>query len=289
MISPKDVTIIIPHLGATEEQAYSLNQCLVSLHETVPDIKKIVALNDGMGVNGKYKAIMEKLILPNHTLMVLEEQGQNKAVNAAVATTNTPWIFITNDDMVYPPGWFENLTAHIIAEPVSCISPRLVEPRPGAPTFLVEFCGGAGGDFNKQKFLDFVKKYHNESDGAVVSNGFNLPLLIKRELWDTVGGYDINYDPWGSNGDSDLEYKIRLAGVQPLQDTDTLVYHFSQTSGTFSPENDSFRFKNYAYFKEKWGVDRTDAGIWEANFHMPTLDEGRIFTPEWEGKYGQIY
>ena len=57
--------------------------------------------------------------------------------------------------------------------------------------------------------------------------GFNLPFLIKRELWDMVGGYDINYDPWGSNGDSDLEYKIRLAGVQPYQNTNSIVYHFS--------------------------------------------------------------
>ena len=34
MIDPKDCVIIIPHLGATKEQEYALNECLRSLQET---------------------------------------------------------------------------------------------------------------------------------------------------------------------------------------------------------------------------------------------------------------
>lgn len=301
MIKRNEVTIIIPHFGATKEQCYSLNQCLKSLEETVPDIKIIVAKNGPS-------------CYCRRDLRVLE-QGQNKAVNAAVAITNTPWVFISNDDMIYAPGWFERLVEPLgkkyLYNPESlneteflygpnriilvndvaavkelkeilCISPMLVEPRGGAPTFREYFCGGAGGDFDKQKWLDFAADWAVPED---LRTGFNFPLLIRRDLWDLVGGYDINYDPWGSNGDSDLQYKIMLAGVQPYQNTNCIVYHFSQTSGTFEPKNDSFRFRNYAYFKEKWGFERTDNGIWESNFKMPTVEEGRIFTPEWEGKF----
>jgi len=186
--------------------------------------------------------------------------------------------------MIYPPYWWDMLVMDgDWLDKYSCVSPKLVEPRPGAPTFLVEPFGGAGGDFDKQKFLSFVKNYQTPNKRFLLKRGFNLPFLIKKELWDLVGGYDINYDPWGSNGDSDLEYKIKLAGVQPQQNEACLVYHFSQTSGTFNPENDSYRFANYAYFKEKWGFDRTDDGIWEATFEIP--DEGRIFRPWWEGYY----
>lgn len=279
MIERKDVTIIIPHFGATKEQCYSLNQCLSSLEETVPDIKIVVAKNGPS-------------CYCRRDLRVLE-QGQNKAVNAGVAITNTPWVFISNDDMVYAPGWFETLT-HIPGTASSdinaydylrCISPMLVEPRPGAPTFETHFCGGAGGDFNKEKWLEYAK---NRPTPVVpsVRTGFNFPLLIRRDLWDLVGGYDINYDPWGSNGDSDLQYKIMLAGVQPYQNTNCIVYHFSQTSGTFEPKNDSFRFRNYAYFKEKWGFERTDDRIWQSDFVIPARGT-RIFTPEWEGKYAK--
>lgn len=301
MIDKSQVSIIIPHLGGTVETQYALDKCLKSLDETVPDIKKIVAYNNFDGWDGN---------VPEGSIF-LQEQGQCKAVNAAVATTNTPWIFITNNDMIYAPGWFEKLVEGIQPrymvgvdlgvdevnfEPggvvrvndvsavkqlddIVCISPMLVEPRQGAPTFLVQPFGGAGGDFNKQGWLDFAKDY----EGIGIRTGFNMPLLIKRDLWDTIGGYDINYDPWGSNSDSDLEYKIKLAGVQPYQNTNCIVYHFSQTSGTFEPKNDEFRNRNYAYFKDKWGFDRTDDGIWEADFIMPNKE--RIFRPDWENKF----
>lgn len=272
MINPKDCTIIIPHLGGTKESEYALDECLKSLRETC-DIKIVVA------VNGQ-QCIVDHDV-NGIQVLAITEQGQCKAVNAAVATTNTPWIFVTNDDMIYAPGWWDKLLEF---DPTfKCLSPRLVEPRKGAPTFIEYFCGGAGGDFDKQKFLDFVKNY-KELD-SYDSRGFNLPFLITREVWDTIGGYDINFDPWSSNSDSDLEYKIKLAGIQPRQNDNCLVYHFSQTSGTFEPRNDEYRFKNYAYFKEKWGFDRTDNGIWEATFEIPTKEEGRIFSPSWEGKY----
>lgn len=266
MIKPEDVVIIIPHLGYSPESEYALDQCLESLQDWQGNLLVVK--------NGQSCA---HLNLP----IVINQQGQCKAVNAAVATTNTPWIFVTNDDMCYAPGWFEELTSRLDNQ--LCISPRLVEPRKGAPTFIEYFCGGAGGDFDKNKWLEYASNYLRPTP---IVTGFNLPFLISRELWDTIGGYDINYDPWGSNSDSDLEYKIRLAGVQPCQNTNCLVYHFSQTSGTFHPDNQSYWQKNWDYFIEKWGFPRTDEGIWEANFKMPTKEEGRIFLPEWEGKYG---
>ncbi len=271
MIEREMVTIIIPHLGANDEQEQAIGQCVSSLHDSVLQSKKIIITN---GSHCKVNHALE-----NCSTMNLSEQGQCKAVNAAVATTNTRWIFITNDDMVYAPGWWERLQ-HLSTEP-ACVSPQLVEPKPGAPTFIVQDFGGIG-NFQRDKWLDFFKNRSMEMDNY--RTGFNLPLLIRRDLWDLIGGYDINYDPWGSNGDSDLEYKIRLAGVQPYQNTNCLVYHFSQTSGTFEPQNDVYRFENYAYFKEKWGFDRTDEGIWEANFKMPEPPT-RKFIPKWENTY----
>jgi hypothetical protein len=309
MISQKDVTIIIPHLGETKEQEYAFNECIASLRESTPEIRIVVAKNGGS--------------CPHPRDVRVVAQGQCKAVNAAVAITNTPWIMISNDDMIYAPGWFEKLVEplgqkylmnakselseeDLIARPHSfipvdhnsnikkieeilCISPMLVEPRPGAPTFETYFCGGAGGDFNKQEWLRFASGWdlNVKRPRVVVRTGFNLPFLIRRDLWDLVGGYNINYDPWGSNSDSDLEYKIRLAGVQPYQNTNCVVYHFSQTSGTFEPRNQGYWGKNFAYFKETWGFERTDKGIWEANFPMPTIAEGRIFQPWWEGFYNK--
>jgi GT2 family glycosyltransferase len=268
MIDPKTVTAIVPHFGATDDQEYAFNQFYASFYETKPEgLELFIAKNGSIGCTHP------------RNLRVLS-QGQCKAVNAAVACTNTEWILVTNDDMVYPPGWFETLTSDIYGQPLVC--PKLIEPRPGAPTFEVYFCGGAGGDFDRTKWLEFAKNYH----GTGFRHGFNLPFLMKRDLWDMVGGYDINYDPWGSNSDSDLEYKIKIAGVQPFQQTNCIVYHFSQTSGTFEPKHQDAWQVNWAYFRLKWGFYRTDDHIWEAEMIIPSLPEGRTFQPEWEGKYG---
>lgn len=276
MINPKDVTIIIPHLGNNPESEYALTQCITSLIESDFPEDNILVVKNGVN-NCKHDQLAD---------IKIRQQGQCKAVNAAVATINTPWILISNDDMIYPPGWFEKLTEGEYEEFEFCVSPKLVEPKPGAPTFLTYFCGGAGGDFDKAKWLEYAKKYYEEHPAVETSSGFNLPFLIKKELWDLVGGYDVNYDPWGSNSDSDLEYKIKLAGVQPTQRESCIIYHFSQTSGTFHPDNNEYYQRNFTYFKEKWGFDRTDEGIWEATFTIPTRQTGRLFNPVWEGKYG---
>lgn len=276
MIKQSDVTIIIPHLGEDERAEYAIEQCLQSLIGWEGDV--LIAANGMYEYEPKHH-IKELSI----STIALSDQGQCKATNAAVATTNTPWIMVSNDDMVYPPGWFDVLGD--VHEPLLkpslpvCLSPMLIEPRDGAPTFQKQMFGGVGGDFNKQAFLDFAEKHGGEG----LRTGFNLPFLMSRDLWDTIGGYDIQYDPWGSNSDSDLEYKIKLAGVQPYQNTNCVVYHFSNTSGTFEPRNHAYWEQNFAKFQDKWGFPRTDEGIWEASFEIP--DKGRIYRPEWEGKY----
>lgn len=266
MINPEDVTIIIPHLGNTSGQEFSLTQCLKSLYETTPQIEVVLAKNGGH----KCRHVGE---------ISIPEQGQCKATNLAVASTDTPWIMITNDDMVYSPGWFEKLTADL-PEKVLCVSPKLIEPNPGAPTFEVQPFGGAGGDFDKIKWLEFASTYL----GQGLRTGFNLPFLIRRDLWDTIGGYDQHYDPWSSNSDSDLEYKIKLAGVQPMQNTNAIVYHFGCTSGTSHPDNRPFWETNWKYFIEKWGMERASSPtIWDATFDIPF---GELkYKPEWLNKY----
>lgn len=272
MINQSDVTVIIPHLGETKEQEYSFDECYASLRESTPEIRIVVAKNGGACHHPRDVRVVS--------------QGQCKAVNAAVAITNTPWIMVTNDDMIYPPGWFERLgdTRFNMNYDNFCISPKLIEPRPGSSTFEVFDCGGAGGDFDKQKFFEFTNKYQSK-EPQWMKTGFNLPFLISRELWNLVGGYDINYDPWGSNSDSDLLYRIKLAGIQPYQNTNCLVYHFSQTSGTFESQNREAWQKNWDYFIKKWGFPRTDNRIWEADFLVPTPEQGRIFCPKWESWY----
>lgn len=291
-----DLSIIVPTLNTSGDLhqdtkiRYARKHCLESLLETTPqEVKIVIASNNGDPCQIDIPTHRDET--PGRVKRInLWEQGQCKAVNAAVATTNTEWVMVTNDDHIYPPGWFDVLDGWIGSQgtlirypsgKLGTVSPVLVEPQKGAPTFIEYFCGGAGGDFDKQKFLDFVQEQtaNKPAHGWATRSGFNLPFVVKRETWDLIGGYDINYDPWSSNSDSDLEYKIKLAGYQSIQINRWFVYHFSQTSGTFNPEHRDAWQRNWDYFEKKWGFPRTDEGIWEASFDIP-YDKLK-YRPKW--------
>lgn len=270
-----EVTIIIPHIFLSEETDFALKECLKSLEETVPEMKKIVVIN-GMRFENDFEIVK----YPNVEFIVLERQGQCSAVNSAFSVVNTPWGFVTNNDMIYAPNWLEKLLETAKKYKLKYLCPNLVEPRPGAPPFLVQSFGGAGGDFNKEAWLDFASKHEEK----MLEEGFNLPFLIDREVWQRIGGYDINYDPWGSNGDSDLQAKLILGSLTTFRDRNVVVYHFSQTSGTFHPDNQSYWQKNYAYFQEKWGFERQPESekVW---YSKDIIDHVKlIYHPEWEKK-----
>jgi len=277
-----DLTIIIPTLNHTDNPDRMRNierarqDCLLSLEESVPDVPIILVSNGGEPEPISY--VPSKQIKRIH----LWEQNQGMAVNVGVSVTNTEWVFVSNDDMVYSPQWLEKLIDGLPPS-VMCLSPKLIEPRQGAPTFGVYFCGGAGGDFDKQKWLEFASNYK----GIGYITGFNLPFLIKRELWNLIEGYDILYGEWGSNSDSDLQAKIHLTGVQPYQNTDCIVYHFSGTSGTGSSENHVYWQKNWDYFIFKWGFERQSAPmVW---FSKDIINKQKlIYNPSWKEKYGEI-
>ncbi len=279
----EDVTIIIPTL-ATPFTSRALKYCFESLRATFTG--KII-----VSVNGKERRrdIYHDLLQGPTDILQSDTQGQCNAVNQAVKESTTPWIMIVNDDMVFPPGWFKKFTDQVDRFKLLVASPNLVEPRRGAPPFLEYFCGGIGTegttpDFDKQKFLDFAETYkeHPNKPYQAIENGFNLPFLIRRDVWDTIGGYDIAYDPWSSCSDTDLQTRIIFAGITPKRVRTALVYHFGQTSGTFSADRESFRHTNWRYYKAKFGFDSfKNPDVW----YLPTIPEDTKFHPPYKNKY----
>lgn len=269
----EDITIVIPSLHPDYHHLTknALTICLESLRESFSGEIKIAYNGEGSGF----------------------PQGQCNATNRVVKEVTTPWVLISNNDQVYSPGWFEKFTGVVENNGFLCASPNLVEPRKGAPPFIEKFCGGAGvvgspPDFNKQCFLDFEQEHkvhiNNSSLPTTehIEDGFNLPFLIRKDVWDTIGGYDEAYDPWGSNSDSDLQYKIMVAGITPKRIRSVLVYHFSNTSGTFHPSHQAAWQKNFSYFTEKWGFQRANSPqIW----YKPEIPETIKFKPEWRDKH----
>lgn len=264
-----EVTVVIPSLWPEKHElsAKALSYCLPSLKKTFNGPAVVAYNGDGSGY----------------------PQGQCGAVNRIVEGVATDWILVSNNDMYYPPGWFERLSWAVDNFGLLVASPNLVEPDRGAQPFLEKFCGGLGGDFNEQCVLDFVEtQKQNENrplmEGNIIEDGFNLPFMVRRDVWNTVGGYDIQYDPWGSCSDTDLQTRFMLAGITPKRVRNSLVYHFKNASGTFAADLESYRHANWRHYEQKFGFKSPSAadGVW----YRPNLPyEKLVFKPDWMNRY----
>ena len=269
------VSVIIPSLASDKTKPY-LRECVESLRATT-DWDIIVVTN---GINAPEPLNIDGITKRLHT----RDQGQCNAVNIGfqLVEPNIDYIMICNDDMYFAPGWNKNLR---FDHP--CFSPNLIEPtdNAGSAEPFLKFDGGVDLERFKQGDVDlFVNSKINSLEimlkGELIKNeesGFNFPVFIKKDLWNLIGGYDIAYDPWGSNGDTDLQTKINLAGVTPMRLTDVLVYHFSSKSGTFDGSHQDFYQNNIEYFKEKFGFDRDEleSDVWYNKSMIPD-DKSKI-------------
>lgn len=261
------VAAIIPVLaGVTEEYA---KLCIESLRATTD--WDIIVVSNGPGAKPDFSKVKGVTV---H--LYTRDQGQCRAVNLGARWANgADYIFISNDDMYYAPGWNRNL---IFAD-MPVFSPNLVEPennKGSAAPFLKLDAGYTLEEFDREKVDKFVADYNPLENQPLHEAGLNFPLFVRKDLWDFIGGYDEAYDPWGSNSDTDLQTRINLAGVQPMRMRDVLVYHFSNKSGTFEGHQD-FYSHNIEYFLDKFGFDRDQLGsdVWY-NKDMLPKDKSKI-------------
>lgn len=270
------VAAIIPSLYEVDGKYLEL--CVTSLRDSGFQGDIIVVTNGiKVGMPLPFKGVTTRL----HT----RDQGQCIAVNqgASVVNPDVDYLFVINADMYFAPGWDKYLD---FKYPV--FSPNLVEPENNAgsaPPFLKLDGGLTLEEFDKERVDKFIHEHVHKDVKA--ETGFNLPFFIRKDVWDTIGGYDLKYDPWGSNSDTDLQTAINLAGITPMRLRDVLVYHFSQKSGTFQGHQDYWQ-KNWDYFDSKWGFNRDILGsdVWYNKDILPQNIDDCKFQPDWLMKYG---
>ncbi len=274
------ISAIIPSLWDVDKDYLKL--CVESLRETTKDSPHnwdIIVVTNGSKDDVLIKDIKGITIHLN-----TKDQGQCVAVNMGASVADGDYFFVVNSDMYFSPGWHKNLRFDY---PV--FSPNLVEPTNNlgsAAPFLKCDGGFTLNEFDESKVSKFIDGELDVIPFAEES-GFNLPFFVRNDVWRTLKGYDVAYDPWGSNSDTDLQTRFNLAGITPMRLRDVLVYHFSNKSGTFDGTHQDFYQHNLEYFKNKFGFDRDELGsdVW-MNKDMLPKDKSQIkFKAEWIGKY----
>lgn len=223
---------------------YFLEQCLLSVQKAIAslDAEIIVIDNDSKDDS----CAMVKEFFPNVLLIENKENvGFSKANNQAVAMAKGEYICILNPDTAVAQDTFSKAIEYY--ESVENIGALGVYLMDGTGNFLSE--SKRNLPTPKVSFLKltgFTQKYYAthlpENSSGKVDVLVGAFMLLKRSIYNQVGGFDEDYFMYGE--DIDLSYKISQAGYENYYFGETTVLHYKGESTV----------KDEAYFERFYGA-----------------------------------
>ncbi len=214
---------------------------LASLQATLPAglAHEVILVDDG-STDGT-REWLATLGAPYRVVLNERNLGYAKANNRAVRLARGEWLVLLNNDLILLPGWFEKMRrAHASLGPrAGLIGNVQLDVRSG----LVDH---AGIVINRQG-----KPVHALNRSAWLSRLFRpvrqVPavtgacLLVRRDLWQQLGGFDEGYVNGGE--DIDLCFRARAAGrVNAVALRSVIRHHVSSSPGRkLRDEENSYR------------------------------------------------
>lgn len=251
MSNLKDVTFIIP----TRNNNALLHKCLESVRENYPDNKIIIAADDCTPITKAYiDSIKKKYSFDYFTES--ERTGIVNTVDKLVSMVETPIVFYIHDDMIVGKDCVENLLKHLKVK--RTITATRIEPplHPPEKCKLIQHFGIEAEEFKKTEFDSFVEQAKQVYKDQF-TKGIFAPFMFYKDDW---LGHDKLFSPQ-SHEDSDLFYRMVIAGKELIQSRDAFVYHFTSRGSRFkegvgkdSSEWQYSNTKNLLNFIRKWGT-----------------------------------
>ena len=243
--SPR-VSIVIPTLNHADD----VIRCVESISR-IPDstAKSVIVVDDG-STEDQHR-LMARIRGVN--LVRLEQnQGFAGACQAGVDAAATEFILLLNNDTEVLPGWLDSLVDEMDRHPSTGVAGSMILR---ADCRLQE-AGGiiwsdgtgahyASGDWPTKGFA----RYRRAVDFCSGAS-----LLVRRSVWDIVGGFDSALAP-AYYEDVDLCFAARAAGFETVYTPESIIIHREGTShgrGSFGLKRR--QFVNRETFVDKWST-----------------------------------
>lgn len=133
--------------------------------------------------------------------------------------------FIT-DDQYFAPSWDEPLLRHL--DDYAVLTSVLVEPgvvRPYQTNLMADF-GRSAAEFDERGFLEFIAR--NQKD-KIAYDGFYIPTVIQRTLFERVGGW-ADKRPFPHPNDLIFRKALQSLGLEYHRVMTSFSYHFQRSS-----------------------------------------------------------
>ena len=212
--------------------------CLKSVEAAITNIDAEVIVVDNNSEDGSCQ--MVKTLFPNVNLIENQENfGFSKGNNIGVSQANGEYLCILNPDTVVAEDTFLKLIEFSESkEKLGIVGCKLIN---GNGLFLPESKRNIPSvSVALKKIFGYPKHYYanhlSKNESGEVDILVGAFMLIKKNIYDKVGGFDEDYFMYGE--DIDISYKILKAGYKNYYYGDTTVIHFKGES--------TLKDKNYA-------------------------------------------
>ena len=150
----------------------------------------------------------------------------NRFANRGAMLGAAEWIMVANNDLIFHDGWLHNLLA--AGHPV--VSPKC--PR----------------DPRQYEFTENITGY------VTARHLSGWCFMIKRRLWQRIGGFDDCVDFWCS--DDVVIEQLKQIGIEPMLVVDSIVEHLQSVTLRQQINNDDLTWKQIDIFSRKYGSHR---------------------------------
>jgi len=218
--------------------------------------KEVIVVDDA---SSDETAEQLKQVLGIRVVSLEENVGFLRAVHAGFGAAQAPYVVLLNNDTIVREGWLDSLVHTLDTdETVGMVGSVLLYPNG-----LMQEAGSAifndGTGINVGKrdraYRDIYKTPHE------VDYCSGASLLIRRSLWDQIGGFDLSFAP-AYYEETDLSFATRKAGYRVLLQPKSQLFHFE--GGTYgndeTPVKRDLMDRNRAKFLAKWHEEM--AGQW---------------------------
>lgn len=236
------VSIVIPH--------YLVYNCLETgvedlfLQTTYPNFEVIIS-DDGTNQKENDEVLFElQKRYPIKLHSEKENHGLSYNINRGAELAKGKYIIIySNDVRIKTPDWIEKMVNYMETHPeVGALTPKSIKS--GGENYFV----GTRKTSVGVKHIDYGKRRDRKTQETDSVNG--VCLIISKELFDRVGGFDERYVGLGLE-DVDFSYRIRELGYKLIYLSDVVLIHLEEVT-TRATGKEDYLGGNLKLFKDRW-------------------------------------